>query len=391
MTPERFRKILTRQERTLSAAGWRLLAEMVRPFYALAVRWRNRQFDRQPDRALRVGVPVLSVGNLTLGGTGKSPAVLRIAQELESLGLKTAILSRGYRAREQKKRNPAAPPASPASAPSENLPLNDEGREMAERLPNALFFQNPNRRESACRAVAAGADVLLLDDGFQHRKLFRNGDVVLIDAEEPFGLTGRLFPCGTLREPMTSLARADVVILTHADRLSLRERHSLREELSSRFPAKPNRIWAETVHHPVGLVDLAGKPVSDAEFLERLGEASENVPKPKLRLGAFCGIGRPEGFRQSLAALGLKAAELRAFPDHHPFEETDCAELAAWAKEQGFQALLCTEKDRVKLPLEFPGSVPVFSLRMKLSFLEGEKEFKNWIRQTVQNASGHPF
>jgi len=357
MTPERFRKILTREDRSLSAFGWRLLLETIRPFYALGVWFRNRSFDRDPRKVTHAAVPVISVGNLTLGGTGKSPAVLRIAQELETMGLKVAVLSRGYRAKEQD--------------PVSSSDLNDEGKEMARRLPNAVFLQKPDRCESARRAVGEfGAQVLILDDGFQHRKLFRDGDIVLIDAEEPFGLTGRLFPCGTLREPMRGLARADVVILTHSDRLTLREQHTLQEELSQRFPGPKPRLWVETVHRPVSLTDTQGNVLPKEDLQGK-------------RLGAFCGIGKPIGFFRSLTEFGLTIHAEKIYPDHHPFGTKEIAELSEWVRENRIDVLVCTEKDAVKLPLTLPCGTPIAVLRIGLEFVEGKDAFFRWLRETA--------
>jgi len=350
MTPDQFRQILIHADHSPSAFAWRVLLEAIRPFYALGVWWRNRQFDRHPERIFHASVPVVSVGNLTLGGTGKSPAVRWFAREFQRLGLKPAVLSRGYKAKKQSRK-------SKPTENSENF-LNDEGREMARLLPGVPLLQNPNRSESAEKVTREfGARVLILDDGFQHRKLFRDLDVVLIDADEPFGLTGRLFPCGTLREPARGFRRADVLMLTHADRLSLRERHTLREEIDQRFPSEKKRLWVETVHRPVGFVDAEGNSVE----LAKTG-----------RYGAFCGIGKPDGFFRSLEEFGLKPAETRRFPDHHAFTETDVQNLKEWMKKNAFDALLCTEKDLVKLPAE----LKVYALRIELEFLDGEEELK---------------
>lgn len=345
MTPERFRQILTHADRSLSGCAWSVVLETVRPFYALGVWWRNRQFDRRPGKIFHASVPVLSVGNLTLGGTGKSPAVRWFVREFQRLGLKPAVLSRGYKAKKQAQADPGEI-------------LNDEGREMARLLPEVPLLQNPNRCASAEKAVQEfGAQVLVLDDGFQHRKLFRDLDVVLIDAEEPFGLTGRLFPCGTLREPAAGVRRADVLMLTHADRLSSRERHTLQEEIDQRFPAEKSRLWVETVHKPAGFVDAAGDPVE----LAKDG-----------RYGAFCGIGKPEGFFRSLEEFGLTPAETKIFPDHHAFSASDVSILEQWQEKNAFEALLCTEKDLVKLP----ESLKACALRIDLAFLSGEEELK---------------
>lgn len=364
MTPEYFRRILTREEHGFRAWSLRLLLEIIRPFYALGVWLRNRKFDRCPQNSFHADVPVLSIGNLTLGGTGKSPFVLRTARELERLGLKVAVLSRGYHAKKQN------------SGLRKNDLLNDEGKEMASRLPNVIFLQNPNRSEIARRAVEEfGAEVILLDDGFQHRKLFRNVDFLLIDAQEPFGLTGRLFPCGTLREPPREIRRADILVLTHANRMNPRERHSLQEELTSRFPGKKNRLWLETIHRPAGFSSSDGKFISIDDFQKTFAGK---------KIGAFCGVGKPDGFFQSLAECRVDAAEKKIYPDHHRFDERDSRQLLNWAKENDLDLFLCTEKDMVKLPDSLTKSIPVLALRIEIFFLSGEESFRDFLKNQVK-------
>ncbi len=366
MTSEYFRRILTREEHGFRAWIWRLLLEIIRPFYALGVWIRNRKFDRCPQKIFHADVPVLSIGNLTLGGTGKSPFVLKTARELERLGLKVAVVSRGYRAKEQN-----------SNSQKTDL-LNDEGKEMAARLPNAVFLQNPNRSEAARRAVEEyGAEVILLDDGFQHRKLFRNADFVLIDAQEPFGLTGRLFPCGTLREPMREIRRADVLVLTHADRMNLLERHSIQEELTSRFPEK-KQLWLETTHLPVGFSTADGKFLSISDFQKTFAGK---------KIGAFCGIGKPDGFFQSLIECRVETAEKKIYPDHHLFDENVSRELQIWTKKNALDLLVCTEKDMVKLPDSLTKSVLILALRIEISFLSGEERFLEFLKKKTKNFS----
>ncbi|MDO4628782.1 MAG: tetraacyldisaccharide 4'-kinase [Planctomycetia bacterium] len=358
---------------------------MIRPFYTLGVWWRNRSFDRHPEKINHVSVPVLSVGNLTLGGTGKSPVVRFLALELQRLGFRVAVLSRGYRAEEQQE-NQNRPESR--SVPEKNhfltdatgKPLNDEGREMARALPTVRLYQNPDRTASAIRAITEDdVNALILDDGYQHRKLFRDGNILLIDAEEPFGLTGKLFPCGTLREPMRNLSRADVIILTHADRLNERERHSLRAELAERFPMKPNCVWVEAIHCPTVFISPTSERIPVETFSEKI---SETHSEP--RFGAFCGIGKPTGFFRSLRQCGITLVTEKIYPDHHVFSSDEMEKLTVWTQKHQLSALLCTEKDAVKLPATLPDGTPIYALQIEMAFLAGEEDFRSWIQKTVK-------
>ncbi len=376
LTPERFRRILTHEDRSVFAVAVRGIFAVIRPFYALGVWWRNWSFDRQPEKINHVSAPVLSVGNLTLGGTGKSPVVRFLARELQRLGFCVAVLSRGYRAEEQESLEHSETDAM-------GKPLNDEGREMARVLPGVRLYQNPDRTASAIRAITEdGVNALILDDGYQHRKLFRDGNILLIDAEEPFGLTGKLFPCGTLREPMRNLSRADVIILTHADRLNERERHSLRAELAERFPMKPNCVWVEAIHHPTVWVGPTGERISVETFNEKFSETSSET-----RLGAFCGIGKPTGFFRSLRQCEITLVAEKIYPDHHIFSPDEVEKLTAWAQENRLSALLCTEKDAVKLPALLLDGTPIYALQIEMAFLAGEEDFKEWIHKTIFECS----
>ena len=317
-----------------AAVARTLLGAAAQP-YRLVVEARNLAFDRGWKAAHRAGVPVVSVGNLTLGGTGKTPMVEWVARRFRLRGLRVAILSRGYGRAEG---------------------LNDEGRVLEDNLPDVPHLQGADRVALARTAVEElGSQVLVLDDGFQHRRLARDVDLVLLDALDPFGL-GRLFPRGLLREPVGSLRRASVVVLSRADLVDPATRSSIRAEAERR--AGPLR-WAEARHAPLGQVDSAG----DASTLDRLAGA---------RVAAFCGIGNPEGFRRTLLGLGLDLAGARTYPDHHPYSAADVADLAAWARGVRADLALTTQKDLVKLRTPALGPIPLFALRIGLDVMEGE-------------------
>lgn len=319
-----------------AALGVRALLAGVVPFYRAAVALRNRRFDRSPHAIHHAAVPVISIGNLTTGGTGKTPLVGWVVRELRSRGATPTILSRGYR--------------------SLDAAGNDEKRMLDRLCPGVPHFQDPDRAASSARAVAAGADVLVLDDGFQHRRLHRDLDIVLIDAVNPWGY-GRLLPRGLLREPRTALRRAHLVIITRADLCSADQLHALHRAVSRRTDAP----IAHAAFRPAGLVNAAG----------------ESAPLTQLathRWQAFCGIGNPVGFERTLAGLshGKPEVDLQAFPDHHHYTQADIDGIVRHAHARGATALLTTEKDLAKLPHACLAGLPLWALRIDVDMMRDE-------------------
>ncbi|MDO4575061.1 MAG: tetraacyldisaccharide 4'-kinase [Planctomycetia bacterium] len=350
ISPEYFHRVVTGRERGWKAFLWRTLFALIQPIYGICVAWRNRKYDRQPGT--NVGVPVVSVGNLTLGGTGKTPMVIFLAQYFQSQKKKVAVLSRGYFAKAGE--------------------LNDEGQEILRRVPGLTLVQNPDRVAGAKKAVEElGAEMLLLDDGFQHRRLFRDCDIVLIHAGEIFGANGKLFPCGTLREPFSQLKRADAVVLTHADLFPVEGREALRKLVFQAAGLAPDTVWAETCHHPVCWEDAAGKTCPLETFAGR-------------RVGIFCGIGNGASFLLTLERLGIPTENaLKTFPDHYPYAPEDLRKLSDWAKSEGFSALLCTGKDLAKIAQTTLFGVPLLALRMEMKFLSGFPLLQNLFQTTI--------
>ncbi len=336
LNAQRFREIVSGQRRGLAAALWRAALRAVETPYALAVRWRNRRYDRGRATSHAVEVPVICVGNLTLGGTGKTPTVEWVARWLRERGLRVTLVSRGYGAADGAR--------------------NDEALELEQKLPDVPHLQNPDRVEAARMAIEEfEAEVILLDDGFQHRRLRRDLDLVLIDALEPFGF-GHVFPRGTLREPLSGLSRAHVVMLSRADLCTGEEKTRIWEKLQ-RYAPQAARV--EAAHRPLELLSYSGK----TQPLESL------KGKPVL---AFCGIGNPEGFRRTLKNLNYTLTEFRAFADHHGYERDEVAALAAAAKNTGAAALVCTHKDLVKLGVDALGGIPLWAVRVGLEIIHGE-------------------
>lgn len=334
VNPEAYLRLVKGESRGPLAALGRLGLSVGSVGYRLGAGLRNAAFDRGWKAVQRASVPVISVGNLTLGGTGKTPMVEWLARWFRDRDVRVCLISRGY-----------------GQAGS----VNDEGLVLEENLPDVPHLQGPDRASLAAIAVEElETQLILLDDGFQHRRLARDLDVVLLDALDPFGL-GRLFPRGLLREPVGSLRRADVAVVSRADLVSEDRLGWIRDQIRRRAGAIP---VLESRHAPRDLVDGDGN-------YEPLGDLSGR------RAAAFCGVGNPEGFRGTLRGLGVDLVDLRIFPDHHPYSAADVAELEGWADQLGPDLILTTQKDLVKLRVSNLGETPLRALRIGLEIKGG--------------------
>ena len=318
------------------------LAETV---YAAAVHWRNRRYDRGAAAVHRVTVPVVSVGNLTLGGTGKTPMVEWLVRWFAARNVRAAVISRGYGAAGGSR--------------------NDEALELEQRLPGVIHLQNPDRVAAAQEAIAKfHPGVIVLDDGFQHRRIARDLDIVLLDALEPFGF-GHVFPRGTLREPLASLQRANAVVLTRADLLDTERRREIWKIVGRNAP---QAVCAEAAHAPRGLIAADGRQESLASIR---GAA----------VAAFCGLGNPAGFRHTLDVCGCRLVAFREFPDHHSYTQADIESLAAWVHPWDVSAVVCTQKDLVKLPVNELAGQPLWAVGVAIEFLSGQDSLEDRLQR----------
>lgn len=322
-------------------AGWRAglakvgLGAIAIP-YGWGVRLRNAGFDFGWSSVAKAEVPVVSVGNLTLGGTGKTPCVEYLARWFRRHDVAATILSRGY---------------------GSETGRNDEALVLEANCPDVPHLQGADRAALAKIAVEElEAELLILDDGFQHRRLGRDLDVVLVDATCPWGF-GRLFPRGLLREPRSSLRRADVVMITRRGLVGQETIAEIRRDIE-RFA--PDAAIVESDHRPAGWINARGdeKPV----------DAFHGRP-----VAGFCGIGNPSAFRKTLEDMGCHVTAWRTFPDHHGYRREDVDDLRDWARRlpEG-TTLATTQKDLVKLRLDSLGGRELWALKIELAILAGE-------------------
>ena len=346
---EKLLKIISGERRGVVAWLVRGGLSVASRFYRMAISSRNRQFDRGKN-VTQVDVPVVSIGNLTTGGTGKSPLVIWVAKFLRELGVRVAVLSRGYGAASNQ--------------------VSDESLEFQQRLQDVPHLQNPDRVASAAVAIEElEMQALVLDDGFQHRKIARDLDVVLVDCTCPFGY-GHLLPRGLLREPLDSLRRAGLVVLNRCDRVTDQKLVELEREIRkfTQVPITRTRISASHLQQSngqtVSLESLAGKEIF-----------------------AFAGIGNHANFWATLGQLGFHLNETLPFPDHHNFNREDIAQIGSAAKATGVQAIVCTHKDLVKIAADRIAGIPVYALIVNVEMMSGEDELKAALTRVVYNAN----
>ncbi|MDZ4656235.1 MAG: tetraacyldisaccharide 4'-kinase [Bythopirellula sp.] len=347
LSPSEFRDLVSGRRTGVKAVALRTALRIAEVPYALAMRYRNRRYARGKAKIHDAGVPVVSVGNLTLGGTGKTPLVEWLAHKLRESQIRVAIVSRGYGAR--------------AGG------YNDEALELELALPGVPHVQDPDRVAAArVAAEELQMQLILLDDGFQHRRLKRDLDIVLLDATEPFGFD-HVFPRGTLREPLAGLARADVIVLSRADMLDSSEREKIHARVTK---FAPQAGWCEVEHRVAALLNSAGQHVDLSVLADK-------------RVAAFCGIGNPAGFRYTLATLGCEIIAWREFPDHHNYTRADVASLSEWG--QNADAIVCTRKDLVKLRVPTLGGVALWAVEVEIGFVKGQSAIENELQKIITN------
>ena len=335
--------------------------------YGAVTRARLRLYRAGLLKTENVGAPVVSVGNLTAGGTGKTPLVEWAARALAREGLRACVLTRGYGRADESRRVVASDGARVLAEVAE---CGDEPRLLAERLLGAASVVCDRDRVAAARWAreALGAEVFVLDDGFQHLRIARDLDIVTLDATEPWG-GGHLLPRGRLREPVSGLARADCVVITRAELAA--DLEGLRAEVA-RVSGGRAAVFTSRAR-ALSLMPLSGYDGTVADY------KSELVPMEAA--GAFCAVGNPNAFFENLRRHGFELCYTRAFNDHHAYTQADVESVSRAAAGRGARALLTTAKDAVKLRgLDF--ALPCYVVETALEF-DDEARLLNLLRGRV--------
>lgn len=344
--------------------------------FQVAVKTRRFLYNFRILRDSTLGVQVIAIGNLTVGGTGKTPVVEKFARELRDQGRNVAILSRGYRSKpvpihkwlvnKVLLRDDTTPPRVVSDGRSlllDSEMAGDEPYMLASNLKDVVVLVDKDRVKSGRYAIEKfGCDTLLLDDGFQYWKLRgRRLDVVLIDRQQPFG-NERLLPRGTLREPPSHLARASFIFITKSDGNTA----ELRQRIAQVNPAAG---IIECIHHPLYLEDVFTGQRSGLELLK--GQ----------KVASLSGIAQPESFERSLVKLGAELVYSKRFADHHRFTQQEILNAINRSKKRQADAIITTQKDAVRFPKLDRRDLPIYFMRVEIKILSGANDFQDCVRK----------
>jgi tetraacyldisaccharide 4'-kinase len=344
--------------------------------FAGIIKLRRFLYDMRILRDSTLGVQVIAIGNLTVGGTGKTPVVEKFARALKDQGRNVAILSRGYRSKPPPLtrrlwnrllfRSESTPPRIVSDG--KNLLLDsetagDEPYMLASNLKDVIVLVDPDRVKSGRYAIEAfGCDTLLLDDGFQYWKLRgRRHDVVLVDRQQPFG-NEHLLPRGTLREPPSHLLRATTIFITKSDGKT--------EELRRRISTyNPHAAVIECIHEPLYFEDLFTGERFELSFL-----------KGK-KIASLSAIAQPESFEQGVIKLGGDLVYSKRFADHHRFSQQEILNVINRSKKRQAQAIITTQKDAVRFPKLDRRDLPILFMRVEIKIVSGAEDFRDCVRK----------
>jgi tetraacyldisaccharide 4'-kinase len=336
-----------------------LILSFAAPVYAIVIRLRNFLYSKGWFKTYKVNAAVISIGNITVGGTGKTPLVVWVCKFLEQKNIQCAILTRGYKTHQHKR----------ASSIENRASSIDEPAIFIESCPQASVIVNPDRVAGAAKAINKfGAKVLIMDDGFQHRQLHRDIDIVTIDATCPFGY-GKIIPAGLLREPITALKRADAVVITRCDQVDRDELSKLEEKIRQVISEV---IIARSIHKPICVKSINGKEIG----IEQL--------KGK-KIFAFCGIGNPQAFLDTIKNIGAEVVGFKIYDDHHHYSSDDTTNIYKLANNLKAELILTTQKDwtNISAPEFIKKDIPMAYLVVEANFISGEDKLKGLIEEAL--------
>jgi tetraacyldisaccharide 4'-kinase len=369
-------EVILEQRPGRSAAIVRWLLLCLSKVFALAVKIRRFLYNVRLLRDSTLGVQVIAIGNLTVGGTGKTPVVEKFARELQNQGRTVAILSRGYRSKPppfarrflnklllQDDKTPPRIVSDGKSLLLDSDTAGDEPYMLASNLKDVIVLVDKDRVKSGRYAIEKfGCDTLLLDDGFQYWKLAgRRRDIVLIDCQQPFG-NEYLLPRGTLREPPSHLARASTIFITKSDGNTARLRARIAKQ-------NPGAGIIECIHAPLYFEDVFTGERHGFELLT--GQ----------KVASLSGIAQPESFEQSLVKLGAELVYTKRFADHHRFTQQEVLNVVNRSKKRQATAIITTQKDAVRFPKIDRRDLPIYFMRVEIKIISGAKDFHDCVRQ----------
>ncbi|MDI6776693.1 MAG: tetraacyldisaccharide 4'-kinase [Syntrophales bacterium] len=341
--------------------------------YRQTIKLRDRLYDTGVFKERRLPGKVISVGNITVGGTGKTTMVIMLTNMLKKHGYRPAILSRGYGG---KKKTPVNVVSNGAHLLMGYVEAGDEPVLLAKSVRGVPVLTGPKRTLTGRFArEALGADILILDDGFQHHSLFRDIDIVLLDAARPFG-NGRLLPRGPLRESTEALKRADIIVWTGGDNGREEEcgfGNTPQWPLHLSCPECDSAPVFRGYHRPKYLIQAAMGKTYPPEYLN--GK----------KVCAFAGIGSPESFRKTLESLGGRVVAFIPFPDHHRYHRKDITVIRGTAAGSTVETIVTTEKDGIKLA-DFPSFLEeIFLLHVEMEIVPSGEAFETLILEKLEH------
>ena len=369
-------EVIQGERRDKRAAVARFLLFLLSKLFKVGVKVRRFLYDMRIIRDYTIGVQVIAIGNLTVGGTGKTPVVEKFARELQNQGRTVAILSRSYRSKPRPLvrrlvnkvlwREDRTPPRVVSDGKSlllDSEMAGDEPYMLASNLKDVIVLVDKDRVKGGRYAIEKfGCDTLLLDDGFQYWKLAgRRRDIVLIDCQEPFG-NEQLLPRGTLREPPTHLGRASTIFITKSDG----DTAGLRARIAKH---NPTAGIIECIHHPLYFEDVFTGEQHGLDLIRGRKVAS------------LSGIARPESFERSLVRLGAELVYSKRFADHHRFTQQEVLNGVNRSKKRQATAIITTQKDAVRFPKIDRRDLPIYFMRVEIKIISGAKDFNDCVRQ----------
>lgn len=369
-------EVILEERRGKAADLVRAILFVLSKVFLLAVKLRRFLYNVRLLRDSTLGVQVIAIGNITVGGTGKTPVVEKFARELQNQGRTVAILSRGYRSKPPPLtkrlidrlllRSDTTPPRVVSDGKSlllDSETAGDEPYMLASNLKDVIVLVDKDRVKSGRYAIEKfGCDTLLLDDGFQYWKLAgRRRDIVLIDCQAPFG-NEYLLPRGTLREPGSHLARASTIFITKSDGNTAKLRARI---------AKHNSTAGiiECIHQPLYFEDVFTGERRDLDILKGR------------KVAALSGIAQPESFENSLTKLGAELVYSKRFADHHRFTQQEILNAVNRGKKRQAEIIITTQKDAVRFPKIDRRDLPFYFMRVEIKIVAGAKDFNDCVRQ----------